>query len=211
MLLLHDELQGDFDPWSCAARSVVRLMHYTLISLVTEFWRVDLWAENTSGRCLIRPCLVSSTERLELEACVGSQREGHGVARRANAILLLDDRKSCQWIAEFPYLADDTLRGWHRSWRESGWEALAVDGWKVASLILPLLRMRLYAPGWKDVSAARRLRSGLTSPLDLAWTTHIPVASGFWPGWVSSIASPGLCRSWHRPNSRPASSRFTSP
>ena len=41
-------------------------------------------------------CLVSSTERLELEACVGSQREGHGVARRANAILLLDDGKSCQ-------------------------------------------------------------------------------------------------------------------
>ena len=114
----------------------------------TRFWRVDLWAGNASGRCLIRPCLVSSTERLELEACVGSQREGHGVARRANAILLLDDGKSCQWIAEFPYLADDTLRGWHRSWRESGWEALADDGWKVASLVLPLLRMRLYAPGF---------------------------------------------------------------
>ena len=107
-----------------------RTVRYTLIFLVPEFWRVDLWAENASGRCLIRPCLVSSTERLELEACVGSQREGHGVARRANAILLLDDGKSCQWIAEFPYLADNTLRGWHRSWRESGWEALAVDGWK---------------------------------------------------------------------------------
>ena len=112
-------------------------MCYILIFLVPEFWRVDLWAENASGRCLIRPCLVSSTERLELEACVGSQREGHGVAQRANAILLLDDGKSCQWIAEFPYLADDTLRGWHRSWHESGWEALAVDGWKVASLVLP--------------------------------------------------------------------------
>ena len=125
---------------------------YTLIFLVSEFWRVDLWAENASGRCLIRPCLVSSTERLEIEACVGSQREGHGVARRANAILLLDDGKSCQWIAEFPYLADDTLRGWHRSWRESGWEALAVDGWKVASLVLPLLRMRLYAPGFMHLA-----------------------------------------------------------
>ena len=125
-------------------------MNYTLIFLVPEFWRVDLWAENASGRCLIRPCLVSSTERLELEACVGSQREGHGVARRANAILLLDDGKSCQWIAEFPYLADDTLRGWHRSWRESGWEALAVDGWKVASLVLPLLR--LYALGFMHLA-----------------------------------------------------------
>ena len=125
---------------------------YTLIFLVPEFWRVDLWAGNASGRCLIRPCLVSSTERLELETCVGSQREDHGVARRANAILLLDDGKSCQWIAEFPYLADDTLRGWHRSWRESGWEALAVDGWKVASLVLPLLRMRLYALGFMHLA-----------------------------------------------------------
>ena len=172
---------------------------------------------------VIRPCLVSSTERLELEACIGSQREGHGVARRANAILLLDDGKSCQWIAEFPYLADDTLRGWHRNWRESVWEALAVDGWKggqsgTAPAQDAALCTWLYELGWKDVSAARRLRSGLTSPLDLAWTTHIPVASGFWPiasgfwpGWVSSIANPGLCRSWYRPNSRPASSRFTSP
>ena len=40
-----------------------------------------------------------------------SQREDHGVARRANAILLLDDGKSCQVIAEFLYLDDDTIRG----------------------------------------------------------------------------------------------------
>ncbi len=50
---------------------------------------------------MIRPGFLSPTERLELEACVRSQREDHGVARRANAILLLDDGKSCQTIAEF--------------------------------------------------------------------------------------------------------------
>lgn len=59
-----------------------------------------------------------------------SQREDHGVARRANAILLLDDGKSCQVIAEFLYLDDDTIRGWHRTYREAGWEALSIDGWK---------------------------------------------------------------------------------
>ena len=79
---------------------------------------------------MIRPGFLSSTERPELGACVGSQREDHGVARRANAILLPDDGKSCQGIAEFPYLDDDTIRDWHKIWRESGWEALAVDGWK---------------------------------------------------------------------------------
>ena len=36
-----------------------------------------------------------SSERLELKACVGRQREDHGIARRANAVLLLDDGESC--------------------------------------------------------------------------------------------------------------------
>jgi hypothetical protein len=50
---------------------------------------------------MIRPGFLSSVERLELEACVRRQREDHGIARRANAILLLDDGKSCQEISEF--------------------------------------------------------------------------------------------------------------
>ena len=79
---------------------------------------------------MIRPGFLSRTDRLELEACVRSQREDHGVARRANAILLLDDGKSCQDIAEYLYLDDDTVRGWYKRHREGGWDALAVDGWK---------------------------------------------------------------------------------
>ncbi len=72
---------------------------------------------------MIRPGFLSPTERLELEACVRSQREDHGVARRANAILLLDDGKSCQTIAEFLYLDDDTIRGWHKTYRNGGRDA----------------------------------------------------------------------------------------
>ncbi len=79
---------------------------------------------------MIRPGFLSSDERLELEACTRNQREDHGIARRANAILLLDEGKSCHVIAKFLYLDDDTIRGWYKSYRESGWEALAVDGWK---------------------------------------------------------------------------------
>ena len=36
---------------------------------------------------MIRPGFLTSSERRELVACVRSHREGHGVARRANAIL----------------------------------------------------------------------------------------------------------------------------
>jgi hypothetical protein len=42
---------------------------------------------------MIRPGFLSSAKRRELEVCVRSQREDHGIARRANAILLLDDGK----------------------------------------------------------------------------------------------------------------------
>ena len=45
--------------------------------------------------------LSSSAERLEFEVRVRSQQEDHGIAQRANAILLLDNGKSCQQIAEF--------------------------------------------------------------------------------------------------------------
>ena len=38
--------------------------------------------------------ILTSPERRELEACVRSHREDHGVGRRANAIFLLDDGKS---------------------------------------------------------------------------------------------------------------------
>ena len=39
-----------------------------------------------------------------------SQREVHGVARCVNAILLLDKGKSCEVIAEFLFLDDNTIR-----------------------------------------------------------------------------------------------------
>jgi len=41
---------------------------------------------------MIRPDFLSAAEPLGLEACVRRQREDHGIARRANAILLLDAR-----------------------------------------------------------------------------------------------------------------------
>ena len=79
---------------------------------------------------MIRPSFLSTPDRLELEACVRSHREDHGIARRANAILLLDDGESCTQIAKFLYLDDDTIRGWYKTYREGGWDALCVDGWK---------------------------------------------------------------------------------
>ena len=77
-----------------------------------------------------RSNFLSLEDRGELLACVKRQREDHGVARRANALLLLDDGKSCVEIAQVLYLDDDTVRGWHKQYVAEGWDAVAYDGWK---------------------------------------------------------------------------------
>ena len=79
---------------------------------------------------MIRANFLSSEDRVELEGCVRRHPEDYGIARRANAILLLNKGKSCAQIAEFLYLDDDTIRGWYKAYRQDGWDALALDGWK---------------------------------------------------------------------------------
>ena len=60
---------------------------------------------------MTQPGFLSSSERLELEACLRRQSEDHGIARRANAVLLLDDGESCAQAAKCFYMCDDTTRG----------------------------------------------------------------------------------------------------
>lgn len=60
---------------------------------------------------MIHPRSSPPADRIALEACVRRQREDHGIARQANAALLLDDGETCAWIAKFLYLNDDTIRG----------------------------------------------------------------------------------------------------
>ena len=52
---------------------------------------------------------LSIEERPALEAVMGHPSETHGVARRANAVLLLDDGLSCVEVAKVLYLDDDTV------------------------------------------------------------------------------------------------------
>lgn len=73
--------------------------------------------------------VLTTQQRLALERIVHRPRGDHGVARRANAILLLDDGKSHAQIAEFFYLDDDTVRGWFKRFEAGGWEALERFDW----------------------------------------------------------------------------------
>jgi len=79
---------------------------------------------------MIKAKFLPPAQRTELEQIVRRPSEDHGVARRANAILLLDDGKSCAVIAEFLYLDDDTVRNWHKQYQSGGLDRLTTFDWK---------------------------------------------------------------------------------
>jgi transposase len=159
---------------------------------------------------MIRPGFLAQADRRTLEACVRRQREDHGIARRANALLLLDDGKSCQEIAEFLYLDDDTIRGWYTVYQRDGWDALARDDWQGG-------RSRMTATQEAELSAwlegrfcrsTAPIRAYIAAEFSLQYS-HSGCIS-FWPGWGSSIASQSPCQRSHRRTSRRSSSRFMS-
>lgn len=79
---------------------------------------------------MVQGGFLSGEQRAHLEALVRRPSERHGIARRANAMLLLDDGLSCEAVARVLYLDDDTVRGWHDRFRREGVRALSVFGWK---------------------------------------------------------------------------------
>lgn len=49
----------------------------------------------------------------------------HRLARRANALVLLDDGMSCQAVARVLFIDDDTVRDWYRLYKQDGVDGLA--------------------------------------------------------------------------------------
>lgn len=100
------------------------------------------------------------------------QREDHGVARRANALLLLDDGKSCVEIAQVLYLDDDTVRGWHKQYLAEGWDAVAYDGWKGGQSRLSVAQ-QVALCAWLEERFCRstvEIRAYVTAQFDLEYS-----------------------------------------
>ena len=55
------------------------------------------------------------------------------MARRANAIVLLDQGWSCERVAAALLLDDDTVRNWHRAYEQGGVEGLKTFGYEGSS------------------------------------------------------------------------------
>ena len=79
---------------------------------------------------MIEPKFLTPAQRYELEQIVRRPSEDHGVARRANAILLLDDGLGCLQIGKVLYLDDDTVRNWYKQYQSGGLDLLTTFDWK---------------------------------------------------------------------------------
>jgi len=74
---------------------------------------------------MIRAGFLSPEDRADLIALARDGSAAHRLARRANALVLLDAGWSCEKVAGALLLDDDTIRKWHSLFVEQGLEGLA--------------------------------------------------------------------------------------
>jgi len=79
---------------------------------------------------MIRPGFLDTASRQDLIELARDGSAAHRLARRANALVLLDDGMSCAAVAKVLLLDDDTIRTWHQLYEEEGIEGLASFGYE---------------------------------------------------------------------------------
>ena len=95
---------------------------------------------------MIRTGFLDPDSRKDLIELARDGSAEHRLARRANALVLLDDGMSCEAIAKVLFLDDDTIRTWHRLYQEDGIEGLASLGHQCGACWLTVEhRHRLHA------------------------------------------------------------------
>ena len=73
---------------------------------------------------MIQPGFLERESRQSLIELARNGSAAHRLARRANALVLLDDGMSCEAIAKVLLMDDDTIRTWYRLYEEDGIEGL---------------------------------------------------------------------------------------
>jgi transposase len=77
---------------------------------------------------MIRPGFLDPESRKDLIELTRDGSVAHRLARRANALLLLDGGMSCEAVARVLFIDDDTVRTWQELYQEDGIEGLAGFG-----------------------------------------------------------------------------------
>ena len=77
---------------------------------------------------MIRRRFLDSGSRRDLIELARDGSIPHRLARRANALVLLDDGMNCAAVARVLFLDDDTIRTWYQLYQQDGIEGLAGFG-----------------------------------------------------------------------------------
>src|SRR5512141_342338 len=77
---------------------------------------------------MIRAGFLDPDSRRDLVDLARDGSVAHRLARRANALLLLDGGMSCEAVGRVLFIDDDTVRTWYRHYQEDGIEGLASFG-----------------------------------------------------------------------------------
>ena len=78
---------------------------------------------------MIRAGFLDPESRSDLIDLARDGSVAHRLARRANALVLLDGGMSCGEVAKVLLLDDDTVRTWYRLYKDEGIEGLASFGY----------------------------------------------------------------------------------
>ena len=166
---------------------------------------LDGTAKGDSAGDMIRGGFLSANDR---RALIGIARDGleeHRVARRANAIILLDRGWSCERVAAALLLDDDTVRDWHRAYEQGGVEGLKSFGHEGSSSHLTD-EQAIALGDWVDAHCPRSIRkigAWLKRSFGLSYSRSGLIAMLV---WASTIASRRPCRAASTtPNSKPSS------
>jgi transposase len=106
---------------------------------------------------MLRGGFLSADERRALTELARNARAENRVARRANAIVLLDQGLSCEHIAAVFLLDDDTIRNWYRAYERGGIAGLKTFDYKGSSSHLSLEQERALSE-WVEANFPRTTR-----------------------------------------------------
>jgi transposase len=79
---------------------------------------------------MVQPGFLDPESRQDLTELARDGLAAHRLARRANALVLLDDGMSYATVAKVLLLDDDTVRTWHRQYGDEGIEGLVNFGYE---------------------------------------------------------------------------------
>ena len=97
---------------------------------------------------MIRAGFLDAESRQDLVDLARDGSVAHRLARRANALLLLDGGISCEAVGKVLFIDDDTVRTWYQQYREDGIEGLASFGHEGGSC--RLTGKRRYERRWSE-------------------------------------------------------------